>query len=779
MGLVACQGGAPEEGERPSSTGTIVQLDMPEKTRAEAEADAAVEQAEYEERVHDDCIFNNVAHEDEILIYDLGISSERWHVWRHGFSIDTGRPMALKYMQGGWKSGWGKPDCFAADDTTADEWKRGRCQVWNEGTTAPLRFVLPAEASQPGKKWQLVVRLFPKINNRVDVRLNSLGLIQSVPLKGGWETIRVSIPNESFKWGGENTLNFAFLGSYFQDSVRVAAKFDYISLIPEETFAMLRNTVPVPMARLDKARILRNERQAWGLVAGDEMSAYLFVPEKGHFRAELGPGEWLQTGLRFELKIITDDGSVTSLRDGYLKAGDCWRSLDLDLSAWAGKAVRVSFHVWQENAATQIANVSRETAYLANPRLVQLKSDRNLDEIKNIIRENTKSVVFIAVDGLRADRLLSPKMTRATSFLRSIAAEAMVGGTLATGAGAITNTVSLLYGLNADKHGIMATQTHVKQSFYGLGEFFSEIGYYTGYYSNNAFTSPKLGFAQGFSEQRFAADEELGAKTEKLLQLVTQKIKSHPEKGFYFVQLSELRMPWGGSEENRRAFSLAGYEGQITPESLQNPFILRNFTHADRQQLAAYYDAELFEVDAQLKDFVQNLEDGTLVVLTGTHGTALGDDSLIGYGNSLSPAELLVPTMFYLKGSNISHQIPNVTSSVDIYATLVDLFEKEPEAVENAAPEGSPKGQEAVETAAATPAYAKMSGHSLFAKTAATLPQAFSETHRAILNGNMFYLLRTGDNDTLNAWTWDSMTTQNDARATHAISHRAMRDLIE
>ena len=165
-----------------------------------------------------------------ISLYDARLSM---HVMQTGPVIDLGEASALKHIQGRWRAPW-----LARQVMNADDVKRfdrpdllGRGVVWNEGTSASLRFPVPDDLSKD-TPYRCIVRLRPKNNRRVEVRLNDHA--KTVELRAGWQTISVPFEAKTIRFGGENRLTFVFAGSFFEGSDRVAAQFDFVRLVPAD-----------------------------------------------------------------------------------------------------------------------------------------------------------------------------------------------------------------------------------------------------------------------------------------------------------------------------------------------------------------------------------------------------------------------------------------------------------------------------------------------------------------------------------------------------------------
>lgn len=683
-----------------------------------------------------------------------------WHFWRNGILIDLGSPEAVKYQQGLWNTTWQAGEFVSEEQAQKDKlaWLSQRWLAWNLGSSALLRFPLPPHDAKENEKWLLTLRLRPKVNTNVDVRLNSHGVVASLKFSGGWETLQTLIDADKLKFGGENTINFSFSGSYFEGEQRVAAKFDYFTLTPHDgvTPITANNDAalnpPVCDMQEAPARILDQSLSAYGLVYGDEMQLYRVLQPNTELRFFLGPGAWLQKPAKFLLELVTDEGMLYPVYEKELQPGGCWEAVSLDLSQWANVAVRLRLRVQSDIDSPLAWPCHRPIAYVAQLAVHTRQSNKTLQAYAEAVRQQAKNVVILNIDALRADRVLSPAQSRATAPLQALAAKGLRGVVLGEGSGSLLSTVSLLYGVSTNKHGVRDTKTHVRSSLQSLGELFEAGGWQTQFYTNNSFIAPKLGYAQGFRTVRDLQAEGLGTNTKSALDLVLRAMGEAKAPTLYYVHLAQMRLPYSASDEQLQRFGEKNYAGPINSQGMQNLAILNNYTTSDAKQLAAYYDASLERLVQAVMEFINNAAPNTLIVLTASHGISLGEDSLLGYNNSLSPAELLLPYIFTMKEVDGSYFIPELMRVYDIYATLAQIM-----GFSNTEQEG----------------------HSVIdASSLSGRGFAQSETHRATALGPYFYLLRDGDNDTLSRWSWEEMKSKNDLRDTHPIAHRAMRDRL-
>jgi len=689
------------------------------------------------------------------------------HVVQGGPVYDLGEANALKLIQGRWRAPWLDP--IRITEAEAEEAKLPRLAnrrvVWNEGASASVRFPL-ADDLPTDKNYTLVIRLRPKMNQFMEVRLNSFGAIETVPLQQGWQTVKLTISPKKLNFGGENTLSFVFAGSFFEGTQRVAARFDTLRLLPEGEVERWQDEPPPGDLAVPEARILTTEHRSLGLPSPLRLDGYYVLPDHPRLRVFIGPAPYTQMPVPLTISVRSDLLERRVLFNGSIEPGAPWKPFEADLTDFAGQAVQLSFEVLE---GEQGATGERPAVYLGEPAIVELRPDAPAAPTPAGDPPRPERVVIIGIDALRADRV-APAGTlthAATPNLSRLANEGARLDALAQGAGTIVPTSSLLTGTYGDKHGVFDTATYLRTSLVTLGELFDGAGWLTSLLSTDPYITLARGYAQGFDGYRNLVEEDGPARTSRLMDVavrVLKKASTRPQ--MLFMQIGGLRLPHQPDAASLVQFYSGAYAGPITVETLLNPAVLTlPLAPEDERYLNALYDAELFEIDGYVGELVRVLEetgglDNTLLIIVGVHGEPLGEDPMLGYGNRLSNAELRVPVIVRFPPRFKPGTRPRQTIElVDLLPTVADIVGLElPEGVQGASVVKLLEGRR------------DNSADAVFA--------AAGDTHRAVAQGRYHYLLRTGDNDLLFDTLQPGREGTKDLSQTLPIARRALRDTL-
>ena len=127
------------------------------------------------------------------------------------------------------------------------------------------------------------------------------------------------------------------------------------------------------------------------------------------------------------------------------------------------------------------------------------------------------------------------------------------------------------------------------------------------------------------------------------------------------------------------------YDGEL-PDAIEGP-LLRSLNEReeplsdiDRIHVSNLYDAEVAYLDRELGRLFTTLEqmgalDGTLVVIVGDHGQALGEQSRWGHGEWLLEPIIRVPLIIRQPGQSSGRTILAPVETLDVAPTIAELFD--------------------------------------------------------------------------------------------------------
>lgn len=290
-------------------------------------------------------------------------------------------------------------------------------------------------------------------------------------------------------------------------------------------------------------------------------------------------------------------------------------------------------------------------------------------------------VIVVSIDGLRTDRVEGPLMGQVAPWLSWLRTQGVTFNSMAAGPGALISTSTLITGVYPPQHHVFSTAEHIPEHLDTLAQTLSIAGgWRTTFVGTSGFISIAKGFADGFQNYRNLAEEDGSSRTSRLIDIAIKDLDLNPDrKLFQYLHIANLRLPHVASPETIARFYPNTYSGpineasQVAPETITAPLAPQDIAY-----LRAIYDAELSEIDNQLGLLIQAIQQNpqrkTLLIVTGTHAEALYDENQIAYSNLLTPAELLVPVIFYAPNIIPSgYQRLYRMEQVDLLPTLASL----------------------------------------------------------------------------------------------------------
>ncbi len=294
------------------------------------------------------------------------------------------------------------------------------------------------------------------------------------------------------------------------------------------------------------------------------------------------------------------------------------------------------------------------------------------------------SVILISLDTLRADHVGFLGHERDTTpFLDELAEESLVfERAFATSCWTLSSHMTILTGLYADQHGVVANEAALNPNVPLLAERLSDRGYATVGLYELGWIHERHGFARGFDVFRNHLDAEEAAAH------LAEEIPKLPEKRpfFLFLHLFDIHCdplldagkfynPPPEYEGMFRADAAEALAGIDFKRALKEPGLL----NADQlDALIATYDGGIRYVDDRLREWItdwreRGLLDRAILIITSDHGEALGQRAgdLDKHGGMYQEA-LRVPLLVrYPDGRRAGERRSEPVHSVDIVPTLL------------------------------------------------------------------------------------------------------------
>jgi len=405
------------------------------------------------------------------------------------------------------------------------------------------------------------------------------------------------------------------------------------------------------------------------------------VPESASLYAGVGPA----TGKGPVAASVTLwEGNQGTLLTAGAEDGEeaAWIDLEADLSAYAGKQVRLTF------LAEVLSGSQGEVAW--DP--VVLRSQA---PVSSASPERPPNIVLIVVDTLRHDHLSSYGYSRPTSpnIDRLLAQRGVVlENAYSQAPWTLPSVVSLLTGrypteLLADE----AAAFKIPDEVPVLSELLQGLGYETAAFYANPALHAGTGFGRGF-ETFFAPPADFGwfrRHADDLNRRMLPWVKARAGAGagdraqkpfFLYAHYLDPHDPYDNPDlvEGKSPY-FPDYTGSITGHQVHRiygGFDLLQDPEQDVAHLTALYDSEITYVDRFLGELLETLGpetlENTLVVLTSDHGEELFDHGGWKHGQSVYEEQIHVPLILRWDGHfPAGRRLEGTVELLDVLPTLI------------------------------------------------------------------------------------------------------------
>ncbi len=277
--------------------------------------------------------------------------------------------------------------------------------------------------------------------------------------------------------------------------------------------------------------------------------------------------------------------------------------------------------------------------------------------------DEARLVVFIVIDTLRADHVTAELMPGVTGYFtqgrRWTQATANASGTLPSVASFFSSRPVLdLTAPSGDLIGIPS----------GVRTWSSELeaaGFTGAAVVANYSLSVLNGFGEGFSSFRVPDGHGNAAHPDASWVVAAGKswLERHRgENAFLYLHLMDPHFPYRDHEE----------PAAVAPDLPALAAGARPVAAGERELLSRLYAGEVRYVDRVLGEFLRQLPDEAVVVLTSDHGESLGERDCWGHGLNLYQEALHVPLL--IRGPGIaSGAVEEPVQHLDLAPTLLDL----------------------------------------------------------------------------------------------------------
>jgi arylsulfatase A-like enzyme len=563
-----------------------------------------------------------------------------------GLFIDFGTPDDQKYTRGAWGTGWGA----TARGSKGAAVTLARADANNTG--------LDVHLPRPATALLLRARS-PIAGQKVTLYLDGKA-IRSADVPPEWTTVTLPLDTEAPAGRHDVRLVYKSKGT-------PAAEIDWAY------FARADAIAPATVPRVMPINIAGAPKRA--LVAPSARTFVFYLEPPAH--ASLVFDYASDKATEFVVAATVDGHEPKVLFRA--KAGASWQEGDVDLGAFAGKAVRLELTTSGPDGVTGWGEPEILTSERAPPVVRAEAADKP-----------AKNVIFLLIDTARADAFspFNPKTKVTTPAFDAMASKAVVFGaaynnenwTKPSVATSLTGTYPVTHDTKTDSAALPADIV--------LGsEHMKAAGLATGAFVANGYVSEKFGFEQGWDVFRNYIREKRQTEAEHVFRDALGFVKERKpgERFFVYIQTIDPHVPYKPPESFIKAYHPGPYRGPFGPsidteEQLKLSKDASKYSAADRAWLAALYHGEISYHDHQMGLFFAEIEKlgllpDTAVVITNDHGEELGEHGRWGHGHSLYEELIRAPLVVkYDPVFTPGTRVDEVVEHVDLMPTLLDVL---------------------------------------------------------------------------------------------------------
>ena len=570
--------------------------------------------------------------------------SARAELDMQGLFVDFGTADQHKYTKGGWHTGWA---------TSKNE--KGTTFAPSDSRKSDVNVVVPPGAEVK----EIIIRGRTPIEGQVLTVYVDGDRVGDGKLGSTWSTIR--IPAKGLEPGLHG------IDYVFSKAGPVRADIDWMLLAHEAGAADPVVTPRVLTIGLDK-------RPMRALIEPTARSYSFFMepPSDALLLFDYGSDK----GATFKITAEVDGEGVKEL---WTAVGENhWQEATVDLSAYAGKATRLSLVTEGE---TGIAGWGEPEVMLAKAPTPAMKDGKG-----------PKNVILIVMDTNRADnfRAFNPKNKITTPSFDKFAANGLVFENAYNQENWTKPSVATtLTGTYPDTHQTKKDGSALPADMELISERLKSEGFATAGFVANGYVSDKFGFEKGWDIFKNYIRLSKPSHAEKVYGDSLAWIKETRDKSKYFLYIQtidphvEYRHK-GGATTQYYDGEYTGPLGQSVSAKEQVAFSKSTPNPNDVRWLKAMYYGETTHHDTEMGKFFDELQgmgvlDDTLVIITNDHGEELGDHGKFGHGHSMYEELLRAPLVLHfpplIRPSVLTGE---VAENVDIAPTIVDVLGLKP-----------------------------------------------------------------------------------------------------
>jgi choline-sulfatase len=573
--------------------------------------------------------------------------AQRAELFADGLVIDFGAGDQHKYVQGGWRNGWGPRE--AGPDGTAFAPAMAR--------SLSLRFFLePSHLPIRAIQMRLRARQRPRTMT-ISIDGAPIGSAQVVP---SWTVARVPLRGRRLT-PGWHQLTIAF------DSQPGAVRADV------DWLWLGRRGAPAPPDLSTRTGPLALGGRTFRALLAPTSRTYAFhlQPPRGA-KLIFDFGGYRDT--LFTVRARVDDSRYEQLFQDRATPGK-WREGTVDLHRFAGQAMRLELETTGDSVSgwgdPEIMVPRTANSGLAPP-----------------VASRPRGVILLVMDTARAD-VFSPFNNRSRvhtpAFDRLAGRSAVFTNAYASENWTKPSVASILSGLYPSSHGAKREPDVLSRDVALLPELLQQRGFATAAFIANGYCSDKFGFRRGWATYRNYIRENRPSQAEHVFADALEWLDRHRDRPFFlYLQTIDPHVTYSPPPQHLRAYHPEPYDGPLgsTLDGYEQAAISqgkRPASAADLRWIRALYDAEISYHDEQFGRFVDALSgsrvlDETLMIVTNDHGEEIADHGRHGHGHTLYQELIRSPLLIRYPPRFKAGQVDVIVEAVDLLPTILETM---------------------------------------------------------------------------------------------------------
>jgi choline-sulfatase len=573
--------------------------------------------------------------------------TQRAELFADGLVVDFGTGDQHKYVQGGWRNGWGPREADADGTTFAPAMARSlSLRFFLESTHLPIRTV---QTRLRARQRPRTITISVDGANVGSAQIAERWTLAQVPLRGrrltpGWHQMTIAFDSQP-------------------GTVRADVDWLWLGHRPAPISPNLfTRTGPLALGGRTLRALLAPTSRTYAFHLQPPPSAKLIFDFGGH------------SDTLFTVRARIDASSSEQIFQDRATPGK-WREATVDLHRFAGQAVRLELETTGDSVSgwgdPEIMVPRRTPSGLAQP-----------------VASRPRGVILLVMDTARADVFLPfnrRSRVQTPTFDRLARRSTVFANAYVNENWTKPSVASILSGLYPSSHGAKREPDVLSRDVALLPELLQRRGFATAAFIANGYCSDKFGFQRGWATYRNYIRENRPSQAEHVFADALKWLDQHRDRPFFlYLQTIDPHVTYSPPLEHLRVYHPEPYNGPLGPtlDGYEQAAISqgkRPATAADLRWIRALYDAEISYHDEQFGRFVDALSgskllDETLVIVTNDHGEEIADHGRHGHGHTLYQELIRTPLLIRYPPRFHPGQVDVIAEAIDLLPTILETL---------------------------------------------------------------------------------------------------------